>query len=464
MLGVALRTPDERFRLRIHVGVLNIADRRHWDWADVRGRPAPTRHWMVHAPRPHSGGKRQTGWVTLMNKLVALCALGFAFLFQTAMADQPPRYTFSWPLSENAPAPRGGTTRGPKLELDRSESKEWRALREPGISDFERDRRAILAMAGEYRVTFDFLEVVPFKADGARDRPYQSWGTERVYVDRDEGRFISLSHILEMRILKDDGSVSEPIVTKHWRQDWRYEPTQIVEYNGRDQWVRRSINRKDARGQWSQAVYQVDESPRYASIGRWEHTPSFSTWISAETWRPLPRREWSVRKDYHVLIGTNRHTITPTGWVQEENNLKAVLTAQRTIDPAQPYLSREYGVARYERLLNPDFAAADRYYERTRQFWGDVRNAWADLFARNERVTLVAPVDQAGLFRQLFEHAQTLAEGKTPAEPSDKVIQDSLRKMGALPQVTQSERAPEEKVERFLSALLEPRSQIDGAE
>ncbi|HEY8509911.1 MAG TPA: DUF6607 family protein, partial [Steroidobacteraceae bacterium] len=252
-----------------------------------------------------------------MNKIVALCALGFALLFQTAMAEQPPRYTFSWPLSEDAPAPRGGTTRGPKLELDRSESKEWRALREPGISDFERDRRAILAMAGEYRVTFDFLEVVPFKADGTRDRPYQSWGTERVYVDRDEGRFISLSHILEMRVLKDDGTLSEPIVTKHWRQDWRYEPTQIVEYNGHEQWVRRSINRKDARGQWSQAVYQVDESPRYASIGRWEHTPSFSTWISAETWRPLPRREWSVRKDYHVLIGTNRHTITPTGWVQE---------------------------------------------------------------------------------------------------------------------------------------------------
>ncbi|HEY8509910.1 MAG TPA: hypothetical protein VIL32_16215 [Steroidobacteraceae bacterium] len=40
MLGVALRTPDECFRLRIHLGVLNIADRKYREWADVRGRPA----------------------------------------------------------------------------------------------------------------------------------------------------------------------------------------------------------------------------------------------------------------------------------------------------------------------------------------------------------------------------------------------------------------------------------------
>jgi hypothetical protein len=25
-----------------------------------------------------------------------------------------------------------------------------------------------------------------------------------------------------------------------------------------------------------------------------------------------------VRKDYDVLVGTNRRTITPTGWVQEK--------------------------------------------------------------------------------------------------------------------------------------------------
>ena len=70
--------------------------------------------------------------------------------------------------------------------------------------------------------------------------------------------------------------------------------------------------------------------------------------------------------DYQVLEGTNRHTITATGWLQEENNLKLVLGANGQADPAQPYRAREYGVARYSRMRGGDFHAADEYYQRTR--------------------------------------------------------------------------------------------------
>jgi hypothetical protein len=178
-------------------------------------------------------------------------------------------------------------------------------------------------------------------------------------------------------------------------------------------------------------VYQVDESPRYASVGKWKHSPSMSTWISGDTWRPLPRREWSVRKDYQVLIGTNRHTILPTGWVQEENNLKGVLTDDRKLSPEQPYIAREYGVARYERLAGPDFSAADQYYEKTRQFWDQVRDAWASRFRATPQITLRAPVDQAGLFRSLFEHADKLASGESVSGENAKVINASLNDMGA---------------------------------
>ena len=144
-----------------------------------------------------------------------------------------------------------------------------------------------------------------------------------------------------------------------------------------------------------QTVYQVDESPRYASLGKWQHTGSFSTWLSAETWRPLPRREWSVRQDYQVLAGTNRHTILANGWVQEENNLKAVLTQSRELDRSRPYVGREYGVARYERIRDADFAAADSYYERTKEFWDQVRDRWSRIFAERGTVTLRGPGRQA---------------------------------------------------------------------
>ncbi len=347
---------------------------------------------------------------------------------QTAGAS---RYTFSWQVGPDAPAPRGGTTRGPAVDLDKDPSQAWTALQQSGVSSFERDRRAILAMAGDYRVTFDFLEVETFPPGTPRDKPYQSWGTERVYVDFDTGKSIGLVHILDMRVIQDDGTVSAPMVTKHWRQTWQYEPTELVEFKGRDRWERRKLGTAESRGEWSQTVYQVDESPRYASVGRWSHSASFSTWLSGDTWRPLPRREWSVRKDYQVLLGTNRHTIDAMGWVQEENNLKAVLTDDRTIEAGHPYRAREYGVARYSRIRGYDFAAANAYYERTRPFWNGVLSTWTQLFAAHPQITLRAPVDQAGLFHKLFEYADQLASGQRPAATADDVIRQSLLDMGA---------------------------------
>jgi hypothetical protein len=344
-----------------------------------------------------------------------------------------PRYTFSWRLEGDILQPRGGTTKGAPVTLDNEPSAQWKALQEPGIGERERDRRAILAMAGTYRVTFDFLEVVPYAAVAKPQVPYQSWGTEKVYVDIDRDDEVSLVHILEMRVVQKDGTITEPMVTKHWRQDWRYQPTHVVEYRGRDRWERRKLSSTESKGSWSQTVYQVDESPRYASVGRWQHSASMSTWISGDTWRPLPRREWSIRDDYQVLLGTNRHTVGPTGWVQEENNLKTVLDAQRKIDPAKPYLAREYGLARYERLRDADFAAADLYYERTRGFWDRVRDTWSDTFAKQGDVTLRGPVDKLGLFQPLFERADEIAEKGAVANGDDAaVIHSALKAMGAV--------------------------------
>lgn len=344
-----------------------------------------------------------------------------------------PRYTFSWPLDGSTLKPRGGTSKGPAVTLDTTQADAWRALQEKNLAPPERDRRAIRAMAGTYRVTFDFLEITPFTAQDKRQAPYQSWGTEKVYVDSDDGKSISLVHILEMRVIQQDGSISEPMVTKHWRQDWKYEPADIVEYQGLDRWQRRKLATAEAKGAWSQAVYQVDESPRYSGVGRWQHSSSFSTWISGDTWRPLPRREWSVRDDYQALVGTNRHTVTANGWVQEENNLKTVLTEAREISAAQPYVAREYGVARYERILDADFAAADRYYGRTKAFWNEVRDQWAGIFGSQGAVTLKGPVDKLGLFRPLFAQADAIEEqGEEASRGNQAVIRNALKDMGAL--------------------------------
>jgi hypothetical protein len=363
-----------------------------------------------------------------MIKRALVLIAGFAAVAGIAAESAPTvpsRYTFSWPVGPGAPAPRGGSTRGAPTELDREPSREWQALQQPGLTAQERDRRAILAMAGTWRVSFDFLEVASFAGNGDRPRPYQSWGTEKVYVDVDEPGHISLVHILDMRVLGDDGKPGESMVTKHWRQDWFYQPQSLVEYQQDNRWRKRSVPYAENKGQWSQQVYQVDEAPRYGGIGRWEHNAAFSTWISGDTARPLPRREWSVRKDYNLLRGTNRHTILPTGWMQEENNLKDTAGA----GPA-PYVGREYGVARYERLKGADFSNADRYYAATREFWSQVIGQWQLHWAANSQLTLTAHSDQSGGFAELFELADRYASGDLKGEQAAQQIRVLLEKSG----------------------------------
>jgi hypothetical protein len=354
-----------------------------------------------------------------------LCAPIFSGEPTPGATRAPSRYTFSWPVGPDAPAPRGGTTRGAPVTLDAEPSAEWSALQAPGLSTQERDRRAILAMAGSYRVTFDFLEIANFTGDGSRPRPYQSWGTEKVYVDRNEPDFVSLVHMLEMRVVDADGKVSEPMVTKHWRQDWRFEPTQVIEHRNGNQWQRRELTVSERKGVWSQTVYQVDESPRYGSIGRWEHNAGFSTWSSGDTARPLPRREWTARKDYQLLLGTNRHTVGPRGWLQEENNLKQVVGAA-----SQPFVGREYGVARYERLKDADFAAADRSYQATREYWNAVMGVWSEVWKSNTQVTLTANSDQSGAYADLFQLAEDYAASKLTLAQAPERIRAALAKQG----------------------------------
>lgn len=332
-----------------------------------------------------------------------------------ARDKQARQYTFAWPYVEgDSMAPRGGTTRGAAVDLVEEPGEAWRRLRETGLSSRERDRRAILAMAGPYRTSFDFIETVGFVEGYTPSRPYQSWGTEYIYVVADEPEFISLQHILVMQMIDEEGRAAEPVVVKHWRQDWRYEHRDLHTYRGDRTWRRERPGRGETRGRWTQAVFQVDDTPRYQAAGEWEHYANYSSWHSNETWRPLPRREFSVRDDYQVLIGTNRHTITPTGWVQEEENLKVVLDAK---GERERVLAREAGLARYERIENFDWSAGDAYWARTGPFWAVVREAWRDIFRQRDTVILRQPEGSPPLFETMFALADTLTATDSGFEP-----------------------------------------------
>lgn len=325
--------------------------------------------------------------------------------------NDAPRFVFSWrPNSDGMQShPRGGTTTGGAVTYDNQPHPGWLKLQNSSLTTKERDRQSILAMAGPYKVTFDFLEVLGFSAGFQPDRPYQSWGTEYVYILEDQPDFISLQHVMVMVFVDQDGAESEPMVMKHWRQDWQYQPKQQLVYQSNNHWQMEKIPHSQRKGAWSQTVYQVDDSPRYASYGSWQHNGSFSAWQSQTTRRPLPRRESSVRNDYHVLEGTNRHTITRDGWVQEEENWKLVLDDQG-LPVSTPYLSKEIGLARYRRIIDFDFEPGDSYMATAGQFWGDVRKEFNKVIRQKGSFTLLRPKDAPPLFMPLFEYAAKVAE------------------------------------------------------
>jgi hypothetical protein len=126
-------------------------------------------------------------------------------------------------------------------------------------------------MAGPYRVSFDFLEVVRFDPALKPDAPYQSWGTEYVFVAEDRPDFIALQHILVMRVREDDGKVGEPIIVRHWRQEWRAAQT-LLAYDRANTWVRRSLSPGE-RAAGCRACCR-STIRRYAAAG-WEHGVAF---------------------------------------------------------------------------------------------------------------------------------------------------------------------------------------------
>jgi hypothetical protein len=328
-------------------------------------------------------------------------------------SSEAPRRTskaFAWPfLPPEQTEPRGGTTQGSDVVLAQGPHASWQALQDPELTAQERDRRAILALAGSYRVSFQFVETLGLAADYAPPRPYFSWGTEHVHVLEATGDFVSLQHTLVMYFAGEDGTIEGPLVTKHWRQDWKYEDRDLHVYRGDRRWQRETLSADEVRGQWTQAVFQVDDSPRYEALGRWDHSGGLSRWTSGDAWRPLPRREFSARDDYNVLGGVHVITITPQGWVHEQHNRKLVVGD----DPAAARcIAAETGFDRYERIVEPDVkTAAEAYFEATGDYWREVRSAWADVLRERDAFRLQSRVDGALLFEEHFGYAAALEEG-----------------------------------------------------
>lgn len=262
---------------------------------------------------------------------------------------------------------------------------------------FEQDRAAILAMAGKFKVEFNFEETVSLVKGYEPRTAYHEEALELVKVVEDRGKLIVLQHIL----LADDGL--EVHVVKHWGQIWKYEDTVVLDYQGDRTWKKRTLDPATVAGTWTQFVTQTDDSPRYESWGRWSHEGNRSAWESQDTARPLPRREYTKRSDYGILRAINRHVITPEGWVHEQENRKWV-------PERNEFLCHETGLNRYTRC-DDDFTLAETQWEATKDFWHDVRMEWAVRIRERDEVSYLKEVDGQSLTRQVNSLATQVQKG-----------------------------------------------------
>lgn len=271
------------------------------------------------------------------------------------------------------------------------------------------DIKAIKAMCGCFRVTFDYAETFsPDTAYKFKDRYHTEAAAEWVFVEEETPEKLVLQHLLV---------VNDTMIIKHWRQDWIYENTDLYSFKKDRTWQYVSLPSKEVKGQWTQKVYQVDDSPRYEGSASWIHADGKHFWINT-TDAPLPRREFTKRSDYNVMQRTNKHMLTAFGWVHEQDNLKLM----RTSDDDQ-LLAEEKGYNKYYAIDKSNCQSAIKWWSENEAYWELVRKAWDTVFAVKEDLTLIKKVNDQLLYQALFAHGDAAAErAKTnPAEVQKEI-------------------------------------------
>lgn len=259
------------------------------------------------------------------------------------------------------------------------------------------DKQAIRGHCGCFEVTYQFKETDALAPGYQLKAPKRVGGLEWVEVDGEGPNSLNLQHIL----------VVPAGALKHWRQEWVYQPQYLFDFKGDGVWQKRRLSPEEAKGKWVQRVYEVDDSPRYEGLGPWIHTEGKPFWQS-EAWSPLPRREFTTRSDYDVLVRHNRQRLTDVGWVHEQDNKKLKVEGTK-----ETPLVLEKGLNTYRRVDDSRCERARVWWQENKGTWHVVQGVWQDLYHRSKRLHLLREKDGTPLWQRLF----TLTEHK-PTDPA----------------------------------------------
>jgi hypothetical protein len=265
----------------------------------------------------------------------------------------------------------------------------------------QKDINAIKSMCGCFEVNFKFAETFSYSKDSIykSSENYSAGALEWAQLVNDEKNNIIIQHILIA------GDEDNPYVIKHWRQDWLYENSDFYYYDHNNKWIYKHKKQNEVKGQWSQKVYQVDDSPRYEGTATWIHADGRSFW-SNSTDAPLPRREITKRQDYNVMLRRNNHEIFDWGWQHDQDNDKII----RESGKEDFVLAQEKGINNYKRVESKRCLAAQNFWKENKDKWSIVRNKWDNIFNYKNDIKLKNKFNEKRLYQYLFSLESSVSE------------------------------------------------------
>ena len=265
----------------------------------------------------------------------------------------------------------------------------------------QKDINAIKSMCGCFEVNFKFAETFSYSKDSIykSSENYFAGALEWAQLVNDEKNNIVIQHILIA------GDEDNPYVIKHWRQDWLYENSDFYYYDHNNKWIYKHKKQNEVKDQWSQKVYQVDDSPRYEGTSSWIHVDGRSFW-SNSTDAPLPRREITKRQDYNVMLRRNHHEIFDWGWQHDQDNDKII----RESGKEDFVLAQEKGINNYKRVESKRCLAAQNFWKENKDKWSLVRNKWDNIFNYKNDIKLKNKFNEKRLYQYLFSLESSVNE------------------------------------------------------
>ena len=257
----------------------------------------------------------------------------------------------------------------------------------------QKDIKAIKSMCGCYEVTFKFAETFNYSNDSTYipSKNKIAYALEWIDLTYQDKNNLIIQHILQM------GNDSNAYIMKHWRQDWNYQNRKFLIYDHKNKWNKLVTKYNSTKGQWTQKVYQVDDSPRYEGSGTWVYIDKKTFWENTVD-APLPRRERTIRSDYNVLNRGNRIEITDAGWQHKQNNHKIL----RTDTANDVLIASEYGINNYVKVNNERCEYAKIWWNKNSKKWKIVRNEWEFVFEQNDTISLKTSYNDKPLWGYLF--------------------------------------------------------------